>query len=532
MADVAKTVKVVSNSSACELSLCELTSTNIEEDSLEIRNTPSNNSDSTDLTLTLPLPDEETSLQELIESELALRKEFIDAQFSPRISNYSDTLEEFDGTDTIDVNQKNDAPIKSSPTILSPQNYGETDCDGLDINTQFILAERNHSFQTFTGNDMFFFNTLDDTQINGTDPYQKDEQSLADPFLKGEPNVVDPEIEITHEPNELEICSSSHPDALDECLHESSESDCVTDSSILKDGIDQITLSTFDPFTTIVDSSKSEPIDNPDIVETPSSECADSDFICLQADTSNGGDVINGSGDKFDGGVDPPQNFDGKHGACDYVETMSEEGENAEVVLGGDVPTNDVVNVDVSNSMDEFECGSNGILQTINCVVTNVFDTVEIDDYEIPISPEEATSKVSEEPIQSKVIIPEIDIIPPDDDEISESELVSNEDLSIASNGPGPEVEFTNMSVEDGFENWTTVAEAVAVEEETSQHIPQRSDISQYVTEEVADTHVTVPVHADDVVPEVCSKNTDSSYSDVSVMLLLLVCINSFNIVR
>jgi hypothetical protein len=531
MADVAKTVKVVSNSSACGVSLCELTSANIEADSLEIHNTPSNNTDSTDLTLNLPLSDEETSLQELIESELALRKEFIDAQFSPRISNYSDTLEELESTDTIDANQKNCASMKSSPTILSPQNYDETDYKSLDINTQFILAERNHSFQTFTGNDMFFFNTLDDTQINGADPYLKDEQGLGDPFLEEEPNVVDSEIESTQEPYELEICSTSHVDALDDCLHESSESDCVTDSSILKEGIDQITLSTFDPFTTIVDSSKSEPIDNPD-VGTPSSECADSDFMCLQADTSNGGGDVNGSGDKFDGGIDPSQNLNEKFGACDYIETISEEGGNTEVAVDGDIPTNEIVSVGVSNSMDEFECGSNGLSQTIDHVVTNVFDTVEIDDYEIPITPEEATSKVIEEPTESKIIIPEIDIIPPDDNEISESELVSNEDLSIASNGPGPGIGLIDASDEDGFENWTTVAEAVAVEEETLQHIPQRSDTLEYVTEELGGTDVVIPVHADDVFPEVCSKNTDSSYSDVSVMLLMLVCINSFNSIR
>jgi hypothetical protein len=526
MADVAKTVKVVSNnSSPCGVSLCELTSANIEADSLEINNTPSNNTDSVDLTLNLPLPDEETSLQELIESELALRKEFIDAQFSPRISNYSDTLEELDSTDTIDTNQKNCASIKSSPTILSPQNCDQTDYKALDINTQFILAERNHSFQTFTGNDMFFFNTLDDTQINGTDPYLKDEQGLEE-----EPNVVDSEIESTQEPDELEICSASHVDAFDECLHESSESDCVTDSSILKDGIDQITLSTFDPFTTIVDSSKSEPIDNPDIVETPSSECADSDFICLQADTSNGGGDVNGKGDKFDGEVDPPQNLNENFGTCDYIETISEEGGNAEVALDGDIYTNEVISVGVSNSMVEFECGSNGLLQAVDHVVTNVFDTVEIDDYEIPITPEEATSTATEKPTESKIIIPEIDIIPPDDNEISESELVSNEDLSIASNGPGPGIEFTDASVEDGFENWTTVAEAVATEEETSQHICQGSDILQYVTEELGGADV-LPVHAD-VVPEVCSKSTDSSYSDVSVLLLTPVCVNSFNIIR
>ncbi|XP_023719698.1 uncharacterized protein LOC111871106 isoform X14 [Cryptotermes secundus] len=501
MADVAKTVKVVSNSSACGVSLCELTSNNIEADSLDIHNRSSSNPDSTDLTLNLPSPDEETSLQELIESELALRKELIESQFSPRFSSYADTVGEVDGTDAIGVKQIDSSPVKSSPTILFAENCDEADYEALDVNTQFILAERNHSFQTFTGNDMFFFNTLDDTQMNGIDPCLKDEQDLADPFLEEEPNIVESEIESTQEPNEIETCSISYPEAVDECLHESSESDCVTDSSVLKDGIDQITLSTFDPFTTIVDSSKSEPIDNPDIVETPSSECADSDFICIQADISND-DLINGTGSKSVGGVHPSQNLDESLGACDYVETMPEE-----VLLDEGIPTNDVVSVNVSNSMEEFECGSNGLLQSVGRVVTNVFDTVDIDDDEIPVTPEEATSKVMEESVNYKVIIPEIDIIPPDDNEISESELVSNEELSIASDGHGPEVELTNGLAEDEFANWTTVAEALETEEETRQ-------ISE-IPEDLGPADTDVHVHADDIVPEVCSpKNTDSSYSD------------------
>jgi hypothetical protein len=299
----------------------------------------------------------------------------------------------------------------------------------------------------------------------------------------------------------------------------------------LTDGIDQITLSTFDPFTTIVDSSKSEPIDNPDIVETPSSECADSDFICLQADVSNGGDLLNETGSKSDGGVDPSQNLDETFGACDYVETMPEEGGNIEVLLlDEDIPTNEIASVNVSNSMEECDCGSGDLLQSVGRVVTNVFDTVEIDDDDIPITPEEATSKLIKESIEYKGIIPEIDVIPPDDNEISESELVSNEELSIASDGAGPEIELTNASAEDGFENWTTVAEALKTEEETAQHIPQISEIP----EEAGGADVDeVPVHADDVVAEVCSpNNTDSSYSDVSVKLLMLLCINSFNIIR
>jgi hypothetical protein len=532
MADVAKTVKVVSNNSASGVSVCELTSTNIEADSLEIHSTPSNNTDSADLTLNLPSPDEGSSLQELIESELALRKELMESQFCPRISNYLDTVEEDGSADTIDVNQKNSSSMKSSPAVLSPHNYDETDYEAFDINTQFILAERNHSFQTFTGNDMFFFNTLDDTQINGTDPYLKDEQDLADPFLEEEPNIVNSEIESTQKQNEIEICSASHQDAFNECLHESFESDCVTDSSVLKDGIDHITLSTFDPFSTIVDSSKSEPIDNPDIVGTPSSECADSDFICLQGDASNGGDVLNVNGDKFDGKVDPSQNLDENCSTCDYVETITEEGGNIEVLQDEHIPTNVIVSVDVSNSMEEFVCGSNNLSQTVDHVVTNVFDTVEIDDDEIPVTPEEATPEVIEEPVKSKVIIPEIDIIPPDDNDISESELVSNEELSLASNEPGQEIELTNASVEDGFENWTTVAEAIEIEMETSQHISHRSDIPADVTDEAGGADVSVPVHADYVVAEVCSKSTDSSFSDVSVKLSMLFCMNSLNIIK
>ncbi|XP_021930300.1 uncharacterized protein LOC110834880 isoform X14 [Zootermopsis nevadensis] len=327
---------------------------------------------------------------------------------------------------------------------------------------------------------MFFFNTLDDTQINGTDPYLKDDEGLADPFLGEESHAVYSDIESTQEPNELEICSTSHVDDLDECRQESSESD----SSILKD-VDHITLSTFDPFTTIVDSSKSETIDNPDIVETPSSECADSDFICLQVET----------GDKFDTVVEPSQNLNENFGACDCIETISEE-----VVPDGDFRTNYVVSVGLSNSMDEFGCGNNDH-------VTNVFDTLEIDDYEIPVTPEEATAEITEEHGKFKITIPEIDIIPPDDNEISESELVSNEELSISSSGAGPQIELTGPLVEDGFETWETVAEP-------SGRIPERSDSLEYVPEEFGGGTEVANVHADEIVSEVCPKNTDSSYSD------------------
>ncbi|XP_069692994.1 titin homolog isoform X20 [Periplaneta americana] len=456
MADVAKTVKVVSNSNAGGVSLCELTSSHIEADSLETPNTPPSNPDSSDLTLNIPSPEEGTSLQELIESELALRKELIESQFSPRISNYSDNMEEIESADTINVIKNSDSSVKSSPTIVSPPNYDETDYEALDINTQFILAERNHSFQSFTGNDMFFFNTLDDTQINGTD-----EQGLADPFLEEEPNI---EGDSPHEPLPT--------------THDSSESD----SSVLKDGIDQITLSTFDPFTTIIDSSKSEPND---VIETPSSECADSDFLCLQPDTNNGGGAVE---------VDPMQNLDENFGSGEY-----EEGGNTEI------PTNEVVSVGVNNSMEEFEC------ETVDRVVTNVFDTLEIDDDEIPITSEEFPSKVTEAPTEPHVTIPEIDVIPPDDNEISESELVSNEELSTASNGPGLDNEQAYVPVEDDdVEAWTTVGEAVEIETETETETGFETEIqlnSEEVTEEA-------DVHAGDVCP-VKSTDSDSEKSEV-----------------
>lgn len=508
MADVAKTMKVVSKSS--EVSVCELTSNSTAADSLEILNTTSSNTDVSDLTLNLPSQDEETSLQELIESELALRKELIESQFSPRISSYSDALDDVDSAETADVTQTDRRSVKSSPKILSPQDCGDSDYETLDINTQFILAERNHSFQTFTGNDTFFFNTLDDTQINGTDPFLKDEQGLADSYLEEECNVVDSETENTQERSETEICSTLHQDAVD-CLHESSDSDCATDSSILKDGVDRIALSTFDPFTTIVDSSKSEPIDN---LETPSSECADSEFVCMQTDASCDGDVVNGTGDKFDEGVSPSRNL----GACDYVETYGEGG-SVEGLLGDDIPTTDVVSANAPNSMSEFEYRSNDFTETVGHFVTNVFQTVEIDDDEIPLTPEEPASKVLEESVKFKLIVPEIDVIPPDDNDISDSELFSNEDVSIASN---PEVEPTNESFEDGFESRTAAAGTVETEVKTSELAAQTSDVT--------DANVDVgPVHAAQVVPDVCSKSTDSSPSDVSVRLLLVVCINSRN---
>jgi hypothetical protein len=512
MADVAKTVKVVSNGNACDVSVCELTPSDTAAESLDILNTTPSNTDVSDLTLNLPTPDEETSLQELIESELALRKELIESQFSPRISNYSDTVDEADSAETADSKHTDRLQVKCSSKILSLQDCGESDYETLDINTQFILAERNHSFQTFTGNDTFFFNTLDDTQINGTDPYLRDEPGLADSYLEGECNVVGSETEKTQEPSEAEICSRSHQDAVDE----SSESDSATEWSVLKEGIDHVTLSAFDPFTTVLDSSKSEPIDNADVAETPSSEFADSDFVCLQADTSNGGDCVSGAGDKFDEGVDSLQNS----GACDYVETYGEGG-SVEGHLDEDISTNGVVSVHERNSMVEVEFGGNDFTQTVGNFVTNVFQTVELDDDEIPVTPEEAPSKAIEEAAKCKLIVPEIDVIPPDDNDISESELVSNEDISVASS---PEVELTNASFEDGFENWTAGAETAEVEAEvkTPEHPPQIADIPG--------VNVGVnPVHAAEVVPDVCSKSTDSSCSDVSVQLLVLVCMNSCN---
>jgi hypothetical protein len=507
MADVAKTVKVVSNSSACGVSVCELTSHSAAPDSLEVLNTTPNNTDVSELTLNLPSPEEETSLQELIDSELALRKELIESQFSPRISDYSDTVDEFDVADTAEVKETDHWSVRRSPKIVCPQEYGESDYETMDINTQFILAERNHSFQTFTGNDTFFFHTLDDTQINGTEPCFKDEQGLTDPYLEGECNVVDPETEITQEPSEIEVCSTSPQDAVDDRLHESTESDSATDSSNLKDGIDHITLSGFDPFTTIVDSSKSEPIDNADVVDTPSSECADSDFVCLQPEAN--GD------DKFGEGVNPSQDV----GPCDSVEAY-DEGGNVEGLPNDDIPTNDVImSVDTRNSMGEFEFGSDDFTQTLGHFVTNVLQTVEIDDDDIPLTPEEAASKAVEEAAKPHLTVPTIDVIPPDDNDISESELVSNEDVSVASN---PDVELTNTaSLDDRVEGCTAVGET---EVETSEEPPQIAD--------VPDSNVGVlPVHvADDAaaeVPDVCSKSTDSSScSDVSVQLLLLVCMN------
>jgi hypothetical protein len=349
--------------------------------------------------------------------------------------------------------------------------------------------------------------------MNGTDPYLKDEQGLTDSYLEEECNVVDRETENTQEPSEIEVCSTSHHDTVDECLHELSESDSATDSSILKDGIDQVTLSAFDPFTTIVDSSKSEPIDNPDVVDTPSSECADSDFICLQGEASGG--------DKFGEGIAPSQNV----GPCDYVETCGEGG-NVECLLDDDVPTNDLVSVNARNSMGEFECGSDDFTQTLGHFVTNVFQTVEIDDDEIPLTPEEAASKVIAEAAKPHLNVPQIDIIPPDDNDISESELVSNEDVSVASS---PDVELSNnASFEDGVERCPAAGETVEAELKTPEDPPQIADVPD---PNVGVHDATDTAAAADEVPDVCSKSTDSSsYSDVSVQLLLLVCMNSCNI--
>jgi len=509
MADVAKTVKVVSNSSACGVSLCELTSHSAAPDAIDILNPTPNNTDVSELTLNLPSPEEETSLQELIESELALRKELIESQFSPRISDYTDTVDEFQSGDATEVAETDRWSVKCSPKIVSPQDYGESEYETLDINTQFILAERNHSFQTFTGNDTFFFHTLDDTQINGTDPYLKDEQGLTDTYLEEECNVVDSETENTQGPSEIEVCSTSPQDAVDECLQESSESD----SSILKDGIDQVTISAFDPFTTIVDSSKSEPIDNPDIVDTPSSECADSDFVCLQGEASGG--------EKFGEGDNPSRNV----GPSDYVETFG-EGANVECLLDDDIPTNDVVSVNTRNSMGEFECGSDDFTQTLGHFVTNVFQTVEIDDDEIPLTPEESASKPIEEATKPHLTVPQIDIIPPDDNDASDSEPVSNEEISMASS---PDGELTNnASFEDGGERDTAAGETCGTELKTSEDPPQ---IAEVPDSNVGVNAVHVATDAADEAPDVCSKSTDSSsYSDVSVQLLLLVCMNLCNI--
>ncbi|XP_063234314.1 uncharacterized protein LOC134537607 isoform X34 [Bacillus rossius redtenbacheri] len=92
----------------------------------------------------LSLPEQEDqSLQDLIESELALR-----------IAQSEDLDEDSEASEE----------------------------DG-DVNTRFILAERNHSFQTFTGNDTFFFSTLEDTPPSNGDDAVASPPSPCPPVL-------------------------------------------------------------------------------------------------------------------------------------------------------------------------------------------------------------------------------------------------------------------------------------------------------------------------------------------------------------
>ena len=243
----------------------------------------------------------------------------------------------------------------------------------------------------------------------------------------------------------------------------------------------------------------------------------------MQADNANRGDILNGSSEKFDGGVDASQNLDENFGGIDYIEDVPEDEGNVAFFTDKSVPTNQIVSVDVNNSMEEFECGTNDLVQTVgHVVITNVFDTVEIDDDELPLSsPEEGDPKEVEAPCQ--VIIPEIDIIPPDDNEISESELVSNEELSLASNGPGPDTDLVSAMADNGFDTWTTFEEAV----EESQQMDKTSEVLEDLKEEVGgddddDAAAISPVHDIDVpeILEVASPNsTDTSFSEVSVLL-------------
>lgn len=155
MAGIAKAVQLVSNSNGVQdsVAVCDIISLCDSANNIETSEKDNVCSSETlaDISFQLPSGDEGSSLQDLIDSELALR-----------ISNKVD--DETYETDKDDDCYDNSYRLATSPKPeirVTPDSDTENG-DFFDINTQFILSERSHCLKNMPGNGSHFFTTITD----------------------------------------------------------------------------------------------------------------------------------------------------------------------------------------------------------------------------------------------------------------------------------------------------------------------------------------------------------------------------------
>nr|CAD7255944.1 unnamed protein product [Timema shepardi] len=329
--------------------------------------------------LSLPHEDDDTSLQDLIDSELALR-------------------------------------IARSP---SPPARG-------DVNTMFILEERNHSFQTYTGNDTFFFSTLEDSP-----PSNGEAAGAASPeeFPPSPPG------------------SDSSP----RCLPQ--------------------TLAAFDPFTTTID--------------TESSPSADSELVCMAGELASpldpppGGVLLDFSEGDLPDDIGPYQTDTNPSRVVENGTLLDmSEGTPQELVgsfpeevaddfldpFGSSYREGSVTPDERQQGVDFLdECSLPDLVSPASSP-TNLDDdaagvvnnSMSSDDVNNPSSVVECCVVTPNVRNPGAVLIPEIDVIPPDDDDQVDEDL----DMYVSSG-------YGVADDAEGDENeWTTVAEAVGSPEE------------------------------------------------------------------
>nr|CAD7397030.1 unnamed protein product [Timema poppensis] len=329
--------------------------------------------------LSLPHEDDDTSLQDLIDSELALR-------------------------------------IARSP---SPPARG-------DVNTRFILEERNHSFQTYTGNDTFFFSTLEDSP-----PSNGEAAGAASPeeFPPSPPG------------------SDSSP----RCLPQS--------------------LAAFDPFTTTID--------------TESSPSADSELVCMAGELASplepppGGVLLDFSEGDLPDDIGPYQTDTNPSRVVENGTLLDlSEGTPQELVgafpeevaddfldpFGSSYREGSVTPDERQQGVDFLdECSLPDLVSPASSP-TNLDDdaagvvnnSMSSDDVNNPSSVVECCVVTPNVRSPGAVLIPEIDVIPPDDDDQVDEDL----DMYVSSG-------YGVADDAEGDENeWTTVAEAVGSPEE------------------------------------------------------------------
>nr|CAD7459977.1 unnamed protein product [Timema tahoe] len=330
--------------------------------------------------LSLPHEDDDTSLQDLIDSELALR-------------------------------------IARSP---SPPVRG-------DVNTRFILEERNHSFQSYTGNDTFFFSTLEDSPPNNG----------------ATAGATSPE---------------EFPPSPPRCLPQS--------------------LAAFDPFTTTID--------------TESSPSADSELVCLAGELASpldpppGGVLLDFSEGDLPDDIGPyqtdtnPSRVVENGTLLDLSEGISQElvGAFPEEVaddfldpFGSSYREGSVTPDERQQGVDLLdECSLPDLVSPASSP-TNLDDdaagivnnSMSSDDVNNPSSVVECCVVAPNIRSPGAVLIPEIDVIPPDDDDQVDEDL----DMYVSSG-------YGVADDAEGDENeWTTVAEAVGSPEEETPPMQQ-----------------------------------------------------------